>query len=87
MVFRGERVLSSHGHSEMAEAYEKAGEDPRLTHRKRQEYLEKARRARELAQDAKILEGALLRRRARKRKAARQPNRPPSLTTKAARMD
>jgi hypothetical protein len=82
MIFRGERVLSPHGHSEMAEAYEKVAEDPRLTHEKRQEYLEKARRARELAQDAKILEGALLRRRARKRKVARRSNRPPTLTTR-----
>jgi hypothetical protein len=70
MRFRGERVLGSQGHSEMAEAYEKAAADPRLTHEKRREYLEKARRAGELAEDAKILEGSLLRRRARKGKGA-----------------
>jgi hypothetical protein len=66
----------------MAEAYEKVAEDPRLTHEKRQEYLEKARRARVLAQDAKILEASRQSRRARKRKVARRSNRPPTLTTR-----
>jgi hypothetical protein len=68
LVFRGERLLSSEGHSEMAEAYEKAAADPRLTNEKRHEYLEKARQARELANRARILEGSWLRGRARKGK-------------------
>jgi hypothetical protein len=54
MNFRGGRILGSQGHSERSEAYEKAAGDPRLTHEKRQEYLEKARGA---GEDAKILEG------------------------------
>jgi hypothetical protein len=49
MIFRGEGVLSSQGHSEMAEAYEQVAADPRLTDKQRQGYLKKARRSRELA--------------------------------------
>jgi hypothetical protein len=55
MIFseKGEQALTAQGHSQMAESYERAGADPRLRPDKRQEYLEKARRARELAQKAK----------------------------------
>jgi hypothetical protein len=56
MAFRGERLLSSQGHLEMAEAYDKSAEDPRLTSQKCKEYRAKARRARELAEDTKVLE-------------------------------
>jgi hypothetical protein len=64
MIFseKGEQALTAQGHSQMAESYERAGADPRLRPDKRQEYLEKARRARELAQKAKVLEGIRLRR-------------------------
>ena len=70
MAFRGERLLSSQGHSEMAEAYEKAAEDPRLTPQKCKEYQAKARRARELAEDTKVLE------RASGERLRRKPKRP-----------
>jgi hypothetical protein len=52
----------------MAQAYGKVAADPRLTEKKRQEYLEKARLARELAQEEKILEDSRLRDRLRKRR-------------------
>lgn len=63
MIFseKGERVLTAQGHAQMAESYERAAADPRLKSDKRQEYLEKARRARELAQKAKVLENTKLR--------------------------
>jgi hypothetical protein len=43
MMFRGDMVLDSRGYFEMAEAYAKASQDPRLNSEKRQEYLEKAK--------------------------------------------
>lgn len=42
----------------MAEAFEKVAADPKLTPEKRQEYLGKATKARDLAQEAKALESA-----------------------------
>ena len=56
MHFRGQRLLDSEGHAEMAAAYQKAAEDPRLTPKKQQEYLRKAKGSRELAAVSKSLE-------------------------------
>jgi hypothetical protein len=64
MIFseKGERRLTAQGHSRMAESYERVAADPRLKPDKRQEYLEKARRARELAQQAKGHESSSMQR-------------------------
>jgi hypothetical protein len=54
----GEKALIAGDHSQMADAYEKVATDPRLTANKRQEYLDKARRARELSQRSEVQEKA-----------------------------
>jgi hypothetical protein len=51
-------ALTAKEHSLMAEAFEKVATDPKLTPEKRQEYLGKATKARDLAQEAKVLESA-----------------------------
>jgi hypothetical protein len=55
MTFRGQQLLNSEGHLEMAAAYEKAANDSRLTPKKRLEYLKKAEESRELAAVTKSL--------------------------------
>jgi hypothetical protein len=51
MIFSeiGENALATEDHSQMADAYEKVAADPRLMPEKREEYLRKGRRARELS--------------------------------------
>jgi hypothetical protein len=68
MIFseKGERAMTAQGHSEMADAYEEAAADPRLTPEKRQEYQGKAMLARKLADKAKGHEIAWLQRLTRK---------------------